>query len=427
VFEPRPLTLSSNPIPALVNCLKVFANQWCPPEKLLSIQTRKLKRLVRTAYRNVGYYRRMFDQCGLSPARIQTIEDLSRIPITTKTDLQLHSTDELLHKGLAPESLASERSSGSTGQPFRVYYDRTYRSIRNLLFLRGLIAAGYRFGQKVQLVTGEGKKDKRLLRWHYSSILDPPEQLLAELNREKPDLLYGCKTPLVRLAEHIRDTNAKAHMPKRIVSTAELLSPESRALLEQVFSVKVFDFYGSTEMGLVGWECGAGGGYHLSADSVILELLPMPGNSGLARMVMTNLDLKAMPLIRYDSGDLGVAGPAGRCRCGRLLPKLQRVEGRQNDGIRARDGRTISPYQLTCAMEKIPGIFKYQVIQTDWDDFTIRVSIKEKEELETRALIQQTLRSVLGDAIRLDFDFGLATEHQAGRKFRAVKSMVTGA
>lgn len=403
---------------------RAFMNQWRKPEALMAIQNRKLKSLVQTAYHHVGYYRRLFDECGLSPARINSIEDLPRIPITTKADLQAHPESEIINKAYASEKLSSERSSGSTGQPFRVYYDPAYQSIRNLLFLRGLIAAGYRPGHKMQLVTDAGKKDKPLLRWHYSSILDSPEHLLAELNRTRPDILYGCKTPLVRLAEHIRNSRAEAHTPKRIFSTAELLNPESRSLLEKVFSARVFDFYGSTEMGLVGWECGAGNGYHLSADSVIVEFLPVPGNSGLSRLVMTNLDLNAMPLIRYESGDLGLAGPAERCRCGRWLPKLQRVEGRQNDCLRLKDGRTVSPFQLTCTVEKIPGIRKYQVIQTDWNDFTIKLKVDERDRPAAGALVEQTLRSVLGSEIRLSLDFVLPIEGQRGRKFRVVESRV---
>ncbi|MDZ7580398.1 MAG: hypothetical protein U5R30_07215 [Deltaproteobacteria bacterium] len=88
---------------------------------------------------------------------------------------------------------------------------------------------------------------------------NPPERLIAELNREKPDLLYGCKTSLVSMAEFVRDSRIKAHCPKRIVSTAEILNPESRvSLLERVFSAKVFDFYWVYEMGLHRLEYSAG-------------------------------------------------------------------------------------------------------------------------------------------------------------------------
>lgn len=416
------MRFSCRPIAALFQPWRVFSGQFRSPQELLALQTRKLRRLVRTAYENVPYYRRRFDACGLSPAGIQTIEDLKQIPITTKADLQACRTEEILDRGIAPETLSSEHSSGSTGQPFRVYYDPAYRCIRSLLFFRGLIAAGYRPGQKVQLVTSPGKRHKPWLRWHYSSILDPPERLLAELNHARPELLYGCKTALIRLAEHIRGARVPAHRPKRVISTAELLNSEDRALLEEEFAAPVFDFYGSTEMGLVGWECRAGGGFHLSADSVLVEFLPVPGNAELSRMVMTNLDLKAMPLIRYESGDLGLPGPPGRCRCGRRLPKLHRVEGRQNDCLKTRDGRRISPYRLTCTMEKIPGILKYQVIQTGWDDFTVKLRAAEKLRLEAGAQVRKTMRSLLGAEIRLSLDFIMPMESAGARKFRVIES-----
>lgn len=423
MLNPKPSLYSLRPIASLFNLCKAQANQWRDPEKLVAIQNGKLKSIVQTAYQNVSYYRRLFDECNLSPASIQTIGDLEKIPITTKADLQRCAEEEILNKLFAIETLTSEHSSGSMGQPFRVYYDPLYRSVRNMLFLRGLIAVGYRIGHKVLLVTEPGKKNKSFLRWYYSSILNPPERLITELNREKPDLLYGCKTSLVSMAEFVRDTRIRVHCPKRIVSTAEILNPESRALLERVFSAKVFDFYGSTEMGLVGWECKPGEGYHLSVDSVIVEFLPIPENSGLSRMVMTNLDLNAMPLIRYESGDLGLPGPLERCPCGRGLPRLQRVEGRQNDCLKMRDGRKISPYRLTCAIEKIAGILKYQVIQTDWDDFTVRIRLAGKDETLISALIQETLHSILGAEIRLKLDYGAPLKARAGSKFRVVESM----
>ncbi|MDZ7580397.1 MAG: hypothetical protein U5R30_07210 [Deltaproteobacteria bacterium] len=139
---------------------------------------------------------------------------------------------------------------------------------------------------------------------------------------------------------------------------------------------------------------------------------------------MTNLDLKAMPLIRYESGDLGLPGPLERCPCGRGLPRLQIVEGRQNDCLKMRDGRRISPYRLTCAIEKIAGILKYQVIQTDWDDFTVRIRLAKKDETHISVLIQETMISILGAEIRLKLDYSAPLKTRAGSKYRVVESML---
>lgn len=424
MFEHRPGIFASNPLDFLLGFRRVFANQWIEPKQLLRLQNRKLKAMVATAYNNVGYYRRLFDQCGISPQSIETIDDLRKIPVTTKADLQACSTEDLLHRGFWGKKLASLYSSGSTGRPFTVYYDRGYHFIRNMLFLRGLMAAGYRIGQKILLVTDVHRKKKPLPGWRYGSILDHPEKLLADLNRQKPDILYGCKTPLVRLADHIQERGAKAHVPECVISTAEMLDEHSRFLLQSTFSEKVFDFYGSTEMGLVGWQCGFSSGYHLSADSVLTEFLPISGSEDGAKMVMTNLDLKAMPLIRYDSGDIGVAGDGSPCGCGRMLPAIKRVEGRRIDAIKLKDGRTVSPYRVTCAMEKIPGVLKYQVIQTSPADLTVRLAVDGPGTGATGRAVSHAMRSVLGDGMQIHLDFDLPLRAPEGRKFRVVESMV---
>ena len=411
---------------ALLGCRRVFANQWKDSQQIARIQKQKLQRIVHSAYSNVGYYRRIFDEAGVGPDRIENVEDLRKIPLTTKAELQKWSVHDRLHRGFSAKTLARQHSSGSTGQPFTVYYDRGYHMIRNMLFLRGLMAAGYRFGRKIELITDSGKKEKKLLRWHYCSILDSPERILASLNANKPDLVYGCKTPLIRLAEHIVHSGVQVHKPGCIISTAELLDAESRLLLESVFSARVLDFYGSTEMGLVGWQCSEGRGYHVSADSVIIELLPVDAASGLSKMVMTNLDLMAMPFIRYDSGDLCTDFFEGQCGCGRTLSRIQKVEGRQVDCIKMRDGRMISPYRVTCAMEKILGVLKYQVIQTDWDDFTVNVQCRSSDATAAKDAVRKTMYRLLGNGVRIHLASDAAVQAPVEGKFRVVKSLVRG-
>jgi phenylacetate-CoA ligase len=317
-----------------------------------------------------------------------------------------------------------EHTSGSTGRPFTVFFDKNYVALRNSLFLRTLKSAGYSFGQKVLLVAGASakKKNKPLLRWDYASILQSPEHLLASLNQSRPDFLYGCVTSLKLLAQLAADNGGVVHKPKRILATAESLDRETRFLLQRTFDAEVFEFYGLTEMGVVGWECSEHDGYHISEDTVIVEFLPLENGGEEFRLVMTNLDLRGMPLIRFETGDMGSPSQQTPCACGRSLAKLQRVGGRIVDCIKLRKGRIVPPYKITCTLEHLKGLKRYQLIQKGFDNFTLKIEANHNDHLSSTGEVKKLLEPLLGyDAI-----VNVVTVNELtpppGQKFRVIES-----
>ena len=395
-------------------------SQWFDRTTLQRIQNAKLRRLVRHAYRTVSYYRRLLDEAGILPDAIRTAEDLPKIPITTKAALLAAGPEATVSTAIRPDKLIAERTSGSTGQPFTTHFDRRFVRIRDALFLRALTTAGYRFGDRLMLVTStQGKKSRSGL--HYVSLLEPPERLLDALNRCRPSVLYGCVTPLRQLASFIRETGAAAHRPKAVVSTAEALDGETRRLFATTFDAEVYDIFGLTEMGLVAWECGQHDGYHLAEDTTVTEFIPTQPD-GDCRLVMTNLELRGMPLIRFQTGDIGVPGPSEPCPCGRSLKRLQRIEGRIVDCIRLRDGLTVSPYRLTLALEKIPGIGRYQVIQEALDVFTVLHEGSVTQEEATAEAARRTMQDIVGTDARISVRREPSLDPPPGRKFRVVES-----
>jgi phenylacetate-CoA ligase len=390
------------------------------------LQEAKLQRLIAHAYGTVPYYRKLFDLAGVKPSSIQALEDLTRIPTTQKATLQEQEPSILISETYRQDELVPEHTSGSTGRPFTVWMDQDYAVTRNALFLRTLRAAGYTFGSKVLLITGQfpPKRKNRPLRWEYASIQQDSAHLLAILNRSKPDFLYGCVTPLRLLAEHVNACNAVFHKPKRILTTAESLDSATRTLLTETFQAMVFDFYGLTEMGPVGWECAAHQGYHLSEDTVIVEFLPVNGESLYKRMVMTNLDLLAMPLIRFEAGDMGSPLEDAPCACGRGFAKIDTVAGRVVDCVQLASGRIVTPYRLTCALETLPGIKRYQLVQYERERFSLRVEPNglggEFSDLEA----ENRLRPILGQEACIDIVRVPKFHQQPGVKFRVVETLL---
>lgn len=399
------------------HALRLRRSQWLNRDALQRLQAQKLQRLVHHAYETVPFYHRRFEQAGLRPGDIRTPADLQHLPVTTRADLQACDPAQLTSSAFDSTALVAEHTSGSTGRPFSMHFDRRFVAVRNALFARALGVAGYRPGQSLMLVTSpRTKPPRRWLNWHYVSIELSPQELLVQYQRIRPRVLYGCVTPLRQLALALE--GSPVARPAAVVTTAESLDAPTRARLESAYAAPVFDVYGLTEMGLVGFECDRHDGYHLSQETTITELLTPPGESA-GRVVMTNLELYAMPLIRYETGDIAVAHDGGQCACGRASQRLARVEGRLLDSVRTAEGTTISPYRVTLALEHIAGIERYQVVQEGIDDFTVRVQGSSAIRGEA---VGDALRAVVGAAARVRLETCHSLDAPAGTKFRVVAS-----
>ncbi len=394
-------------------------SQWFDPGRLRQSQEARLRRLVAHAVRTVPFYRRRFEQAGIGPDQIQGVDDLQRLPVTTKADLQAAGQGATLSSAFDPDRLVREHTSGSTGRPFTVAFDRGFVAARDALFLRVLATAGYRLPDRLMLVTSDRhKRDRRWPRWRYASIEAPPERLMTQFEDFRPSVLYGCLTPLRQMALVAR--GRRGHAPRAVVSTAEGLDPQSRRLLEAAFGAPVYDAYGLTEAGMIAWQCTARRGYHMAEDTAIVEFLPTPEGVA-ARMVVTNLELTAMPLIRFETGDLAIPADDG-CPCGRQLRRIAGIEGRAVDCIRLADGRLLSPYRFTLALEAINGIQRYQLIQNDIDRFVLRVEAGAGQPADLEDAGQRAIRGLAGAGAAVEVVLEANLDPPPGRKFRVVES-----
>ncbi len=395
--------------------------QWSDRDAIRRRRNDKLRTLVAHAYESVPYYRALFDGAGVDPASMRTPEDLSRIPVSTKKELQAAGLTATTSSALRPEALASETTSGSTGRPFTLRFDRRWKSLQRGLFLRALATAGYRPGQRVMMLTGP--EDKRLPAWsgwRHVSFDTPPAAVLEEMTRFRPHVLYGWVTPLRALANQLAHSTATGHAPRAVVTTAEGLDHSTRQTLRSAFRADVFDVYGLTEMGVVAWECASHDGYHLAEDASIVEFLPLAQGDSGCRLIMTNLEQRAMPLIRYDPGDLGVAGPSEPCSCGRKFARLSRVDGRAVDCLRLDDGRIVSPYTITLALEGVTGLDRYQVVQDRLDELNVRFESSRPADPAIAVAAVRAIRSVVGERMKVEAHREASLDPGAGRKFRVV-------
>ena len=412
-----------NPVSIYLSYRSLQRSQWFNRETIRNLQEDKLKHLIRYAYQHVPYYQTLFDDIGLKPADINSLDDLSKIPITTKANLQIIPPVERISDRFNLDELVAEHSSGSTGQPFTAYFDKHFVITRNNMFLRALRVMGYRPGQKLMLITAGHNRTRRWFRWHYASIESSADNLIEQLNKFCPSILYGCTTPLRLMALHAKKSGLRLHHPKTVISTAETLDEDTRFLLKETFGATVYDLYGLTEMGLVALQCPAQEGYHLSEDTTIVEFKHDEQYQS-DRLIMTNLELKAMPLIRFQTGDLAKVMDNVNCSCGRQLQRIERIEGRMIDCIRLGNNRVISPYRITLALEKIAGLGRYQILQNDIDLFTVRIENNNSDQTAMKLCINNALRPVLGSNAQFMIKLEDSIIPLPGKKFRVIENRI---
>jgi phenylacetate-CoA ligase len=374
----------------------------------------KLAALLKHARATVPFYRDLFDERGISAGQLRDPDVLESLPVLTKAQLQ-QAGEKLLSDRYPAERRTFELTSGSSGQPFATHFDREYVIAKNLRFLRALLTCGYRPGKKLMLITERPTtRMSALRRWLYCPLDAPPEEHATRLSGFQPAYLYGCMTPLRLLAQHLSDTGAPFTPPRAVISTAEMLDPGTRALLERVFRAPVLDFYGMTEMGLVAWQAGAGAPYNVATDGILIERIAVPSAPGWYRLVMTNLDLWAMPMIRYDTGDTGAYGGAHG-------HDLLRIEGRSVDCIVGPEQRLISPFQLTSALQDVDGLRRFRIRQTRPDE--IEVDLETDAAASVKGETIARLTPLLGASFRIKPQIVGELGTGPGGKFRVVESL----
>jgi phenylacetate-CoA ligase len=363
--------------------------QFDPPEVVHARQIAALRRIVRHAADTIPYYQAMFDRIGIDSADLRTIEDLQALPVLTKADIRREGA-ALLSTALTQADLTRKKTSGSTGVPLEVKLDPAGLEWKRACTLRADEWSGWQRGERVAKVWGNPEFRQfgvrgRLRNWLYerSVYLDTlqltPETIdrfARQIARQRPELIFGHAHSVFLLAEHIQNRQLPRYQPRGIITTAMVLHDWQRRRIESVFDCPVTNRYGCEEVSLIACECGEHRGLHVNADSVFVETIvdgrpASPGEPGA--IVITDLSNFAMPLIRYQVGDMAVL--SGRqCPCGRGLPLLESIEGREADYVVTAAGQMISGISLTENFAVlVPGVAQIQIVQEAVDSFLFRI------------------------------------------------------
>ena len=397
-----------------------------------------LKEQIKNAYENVPFYQKAFRSRGLLPDNIATITDLAKFPIISKSHIQ-QNPDLFLNARILKSRCFASHTSGSTGEPSWTYYDRPcwYRK-KYLSKLRARMACGLNWGERIAIFESEStaklrKQTRRIpfqnliFQVSYFSIFEEVKMTLPLLIVFSPQNIYGPPSYLLQLARVFEEE--KKHLPglKRIFTSSEYLEATVKRFLSGAFQANIFDVYGCTEMKEVAWECGQGKGYHINEDEVICEVVEESGENlspgEVGNIVMTDLHNKAMPLIRFWTGDKGMLLEES-CVCGRTFSLMRPLVGRASEYIQLPNGKKLSPYLFTTSIEGIDGLLQYQIIQKSDLDLCVKVIFNDAKFREGSLEIERILGRVTENTMKITIEQSDKIDIEEAGKYKVVKNLM---
>lgn len=386
---------------------------------LEDIQLKKLRKLIIHAYNNVPYYRELFLKANIDP-EIKKIEDIQKIPIITKKDIQANY-EKILACNIDKGQCKVTNTTGSTGIPLSVYSDKKALMYSSAIVYYAFFESGLKLNDSIVELTGIIEDcTGTIIKKNMVSSQDQPEKIIQMLKRYNPNVLYSFpsvfKTLSHQMIDHIPDQVVDNKMKKvngldnirSIFTHGETLTQACRETIESAFGVDVYNTYGSTEFNRLAFECGEHSGLHMISDSAVIELVKDgqnvgPGEEG--EIVVTGLYNYAMPLIRYKLGDIGImAEDDYKCPCGRNWPLIKSIEGRTDDFLTLPSGRVISPRNINI-IDNVPGIIQYRTIQEKRDRFRVQVVPANNYTIDTDRQIKEQIKlGCVGEDVNIEIE-----------------------
>lgn len=430
---------------------ELMDTQWMSAQEIVNYQDEKLERLIHHAYNNVQYYRDLFDSNKLNPSDIKTVDDLKKLPVSTKKSFKEHPNypNSMLASNLSLKHVNVGYTGGTTGNPLKLYSDVHNRSYAWAAYWRWYTWMGMEPSEKTVNLWGLHAQKSPYYKELLHKVIEAMSNnrridaynlkegdiagIVRMINQYKPSHIHGFASSLSYLARKLSKMSSDIVPLKAVSTTVDVLEPNQRMLLERVFGCPVFNQYGCGECNSIAFECSAHTGLHIASEHCHVEFLRddegLPSKAG--KVVITNLDNLIMPIIRYENGDYGEPSESV-CECGRQLPLIKKIGGRTIDIIRTKSGVYLHGEYFTDLLKDIGwydkyDIGEYQFVQEDIDKFRWYIVLKKgpqptKEDmLEITRILEDKLES---SDIQIIFVDEIAPESSG--KFRYIKSMVSG-
>lgn len=425
------------------------------PQELAHRQARRLRAIVAHAYATVPFYRDALDERGIRPEEIRSAADLPRLPIVDAETVRRRADDFTSSRYPEDERLTYFTSGTSTGVRREVHWDRDYlvrgmawaeRDRAVLLALAGesglattlreLVPEGRGRGGLARRVLGDIDAHRRMsifpgdsntgvmrFMWsehtlippraahhHFVSEQLPVEDVAERMNAIRPRIVFSFGSFADRFFRWLEDSGARVATPRVWMYNSDHMSAEAQELAERRHGCLVYSLYSAMEAHRLGVQCERREGFHLNVDLHAVRLVDTDGRDvppgAAGEIVVSNLHSRAMVLLNYRMGDLGVLSPEP-CPCGRTLPWLERLEGRRSEVVELADGRQLSPLTIEGLFRWVlTPTLKVQLVQREPGELTWRIVPFASADRDAIARdVEAQSREVLGADTRVDVEF----------------------
>ncbi len=400
--------------------------------ELIAYQNEHLNKIIEYSYNSIPYYRKLFDKLHLHPSDIKTVKDLNKLPILTKKDIIKNRDDFYPVNGFAKYIDIS--TGGSTGEPLKFRISKLNSDMSFAILLRGWGFSDYIIGDKIAVIAGGSLMGKKLslknrLKYYILNFRSYPsygmdEDLLkiyvSDMIKWQPNYIRGYASSVFLLAQYIHNNNLQNNFHlKGIFTTSEMLFKNQRDFISDIFEVDVYDTYGLNDGGITAFECKMHNGMHIDMERGILEVVDKYNKNIYeqeGRILATTLTEFSMPLIRYDTGDIGISSQ-DKCDCGCERPLLKQLKGRVTDTLKL-NGKFIGGPVITVLMGKT-NTLQYQFVQLESNKLLIKILKGEAYTKKDEDFIRESVVSHIGEIIII-FEYVNSFHVDSGKKHKFI-------
>jgi phenylacetate-CoA ligase len=399
-------------------------SQWWDSTKLHDYQMLELRRLLTDCYENVPYYRRLFEEAGLTPAQIQSPSDLQKLPPLRKDQIRKEPL-AFAARNRRLDHLEQRYTTGTSGQPLQFYVDhdeleREWAFVFHQWGRIGYVPGDARVEVRGQHITGAKPYlwDPILRVLRLSPVMQDKQTVqlyLDAIRSYEIRFLYGYPSALSRFASLVKRHGLSVHLrPTAVLFASETLYPWQRALVEEVFSCRSYNFYGLAEHVAMAGECESGTTLHFVPQYGITEIDAQTGE-----IIGTGFLNHANPFVRYRTGDIASLPAAGDCpKCGRrYFPVLRGIDGRRQDFVVTPEGLSIGGCVLTFPFRESRTISRVQIVQEAFDRIILRAAPVEDSNgarfIEELMVARKGLQTILGQSMTITSEL-ISSDEWAG-------------
>jgi len=411
------------------------SQRW-PLDRQRMHQDEQLRRVIKHAYESVPYYRETMDERKLCPDDIRTVDDLPKLPILNKSVVRARVTD-LLSRSWPARRRVTCHTGGTTGAALELVADVDTQPWQWAVWWRHRRRFGLKLADPFIVFAGRKVVPLSSMRppiWrrnvamhqtyvsvHHMTMQNMPP-LVDYLQKRRVAFYSGYPSALYLLATYMLENGIRLrHPPRMTVTGAETVLPHQRQVIERALETEVTDQYGASEQCGNISECSRHA-YHIDMEFGVVELLAKDGMPvDVRRIVCTGFHNPAMPLIRYDIGDLAVVSDR-TCPCGLQAPTVERIDGRIESYIITPDGRQLG--RLDFLFKETANIEEAQLVQECPDRLTVRIVRGDKYNDEDEASLLRELRKYLGGDLQIQPEYIPEIPREANGKFRQIVSHV---